>query len=380
MKSKILVIDDEIEILNVYERILMPEDDLDISNLDFLDEEQELSVDIDLFEQEYEVIKAANGKEGVEQARLHPDVKVAFIDMRMPPGINGAETAKQIREINPNVEIVIATAYSDINLKEIVNIVGKPEKLLYLRKPFASEEIEQLALNLVTKFNSERIKERFLSNVSHEMKTPLSVVSGYASILEDEIKDEEQLEYLSAITKSSKLLEDLVNSLLVLTEINTSKSGDKVEKVKLSTVFEFVQKQTFMLQRRYPEVVYNSIIKSDDVFVSGKGQDLVYAIGNIIDNAFKFTKKGSVDVDVIQEKGFVSILVKDTGVGIPEEKIKYVYDKFYRVEDLVHTEVGFGLGLGNTKELVQRVGGSIKLSSKENLGTSVKILIPIVEE
>lgn len=178
MKNKILLIDDEKEILNVYERIFEPEEKLSSESLEFLDFEDQFGEELMSSAKEFEVIKCTSGMEGVEQAKLNPDIKVAFIDMRMPPGINGAETAKLIREINPKIEIVIVTAYSDINLSEIVEIVGKPDKLLYLRKPFASEEIEQLALNLVTKYDSSRVKERLVANISHEMKTPLSVISG----------------------------------------------------------------------------------------------------------------------------------------------------------------------------------------------------------
>ena len=229
MKSKILIIDDEVEILNVYERIFTPEETLSIDSLDFLDSEEAYE-ESNLFQtQEYEVLRAVSGLEGVELAKKYEDIKVAFIDMRMPPGINGAETAKLIREINPKIEIVIVTAYSDINLGDIVKLVGSPDKLLYLRKPFASEEIEQIALNLVTKYDNTRVKDNFVRNVSHEMKTPLAVLSGYTSILQSEIKDKDHGEFLSTISASATELKSLIDSLIMLSEIKHEKTFEETK-------------------------------------------------------------------------------------------------------------------------------------------------------
>ncbi len=377
MKSKILLIDDETEILNVYERILVPENGIDADSLDFLDDASFLSDESLSVDQEYEVIKASNGAEGVEMARLHPDIKVAFVDMRMPPGINGAETARQIREINPKIEFVIATAYSDINLQDIVKLIGTPEKVLYLRKPFATEEIEQLTLNLVSKYNNERIKERFLSNISHEMKTPLSITNGFASMLVDELEDEEHKDYASSILSSGQQLEELVNSLLLLTEINDAKANG-VDISKLSSVFEEFKKSVCILKSRYPDIDFDLCVDSEDVNIAGKPHLISHALTNIVDNSFKFTKKGSVNVTVRNKSDAVVINIKDSGIGIPKDKVKYVFDKFYRVEDIVHTEVGFGIGLSNSKEIIDRLCGKIDIISEEDVGTNVQITLPLV--
>jgi len=378
MKNKILLIDDEVEILNVYEKILNQEENLSEESLDFLDSDFSLDTDENFLSLEYETITATSGEEGVEKAIINPDVKVAFIDMRMPPGMNGAQTAKKIRDINPKIEIVIVTAYSDINLHEIVEIIGKPEKILYLRKPFASEEIEQMALNLVTKYNNARIKDRFLGNVSHEMKTPLSIISGYAQVLQEVIEDKENQEFVRNIVDGAKQLDELIDGLLFMTEINNSSEiGNTSESwINISEVVEDIQKITYILRSRYPEIQFFSDISCGDRKVSASKRKLVYAISNILDNAFKFTKKGNVNFSVSYSNESLLIEIVDSGEGIVKDKLKYVFDKFYRVEDAIHTEVGFGLGLSNSKEIIEDLKGSIEVESKVEEGTKVKILLP----
>lgn len=378
MKNKILLIDDEKEILNVYERIFEPEEKLSSESLEFLDFEDQFGEELMSSAKEFEVIKCTSGMEGVEQAKLNPDIKVAFIDMRMPPGINGAETAKLIREINPKIEIVIVTAYSDINLSEIVEIVGKPDKLLYLRKPFASEEIEQLALNLVTKYDSSRVKERLVANISHEMKTPLSVISGYCSILSDEIKQDEHCEYLDIIQKSSSDLQSLIDSLLLLTEVGEDNEVSKNYNCDLMDVFEIVGKSIRSLEHKYPNINFTKEVKAENIKLACSSLKMSYAITNLIDNAFKFTVDGEVSLNVSVDDNELKISVTDNGIGIADDQKDFVFDKFYRVEDAVHTEPGFGLGLTNSRYIVESLNGAIELESKLKLGTTVNLKIPVL--
>ncbi|MEE3078728.1 MAG: hybrid sensor histidine kinase/response regulator [Bdellovibrionota bacterium] len=377
MKSKILIIDDEVEILNVYERIFTPEETLSIDSLNFLDSEEAYEKS-NLFQtQEYEVLRAVSGLEGVELAKKYEDIKVAFIDMRMPPGINGAETAKLIREINPKIEIVIVTAYSDINLGDIVKLVGSPDKLLYLRKPFASEEIEQIALNLVTKYDNTRVKDNFVRNVSHEMKTPLAVLSGYTSILQSEIKDKDHSEFLNTISASATELKSLIDSLIMLSEIKHEKTFEENKNSNMYDVLEDVFKFAEVLKAKYPKVIFEKDVSIKSADVNASRLKLIYVLNNIVDNAFKFTQEGQVVLNVSESDGSVKIKLVDTGIGIPKDKMNYIFERFFRVEETAHSEVGFGLGLSNSKDIIEEIGGHIKIDSFEGEGTEVVIDIPL---
>jgi signal transduction histidine kinase len=168
LNKRIIVIDDEETILNDYLMILAPPP----QNIALLQEKAALEVE--LFgesagseqdrQEQYQVTTARQGMEGYDkikeaQASGKP-FAVAFIDIRMPPGWDGLQTARRIRQLDGNIEFIIVTAYSDRERREIVDQVGTPEKLLYLKKPFDPDEIRQLALSLTRKWELERKTER----------------------------------------------------------------------------------------------------------------------------------------------------------------------------------------------------------------------------
>ena len=168
MNKKILAIDDEDSVLLSYKKILSAQED-GIEEL----KEQASKLEAELFgtaedkvapREHYELHTASQGEEGhamVKKALEEGEpYALVFIDVRMPPGWDGLLTAKQIRKVDENIEIVIVTAYSDRERSEFVEQVGHQDKLLYLKKPFDPDEIRQLALSLTTKWELERKKEQ----------------------------------------------------------------------------------------------------------------------------------------------------------------------------------------------------------------------------
>ena len=157
---RILVIDDDHYIRETYQDILAPTTRLKGKNRDHISRLLSLnSNDKPVFALEM----AAQGLEGFSmvQEGLAGDMPfaLAFIDVRMPPGWDGIQTAARIRQIDPYIELVIVTAYADRSLEEIIKAVGTPEKLILLRKPFDPEEIIQLAFSLTEKWNLARREE-----------------------------------------------------------------------------------------------------------------------------------------------------------------------------------------------------------------------------
>lgn len=177
---RILVVDDEATIRQSYRTILEETDDLgsiDKAASALFDEEDDLVsgseievilgndehfviVEEELPSGKYEIVEAAQGEEAVELVRQSLNEKrpfsMMFLDVRMPPGIDGVEAASQIRELDPFIEIVIMTAYSDYNLEEVIDKVGNPNRLLYFHKPFNSEQIQKLASSLTQHWYLEK--------------------------------------------------------------------------------------------------------------------------------------------------------------------------------------------------------------------------------
>lgn len=177
---RILIVDDEEEVREAYRSILRPQskkDDIDEiaaslfseseSSFDaddmsafFEDDGAEMIVEEDLQTGAYDIDEASQGDEAVAKIRTavqeNRRFSLMFLDIRMPPGIDGVQAAREIRALDPDVEIVIMTAYSDYSYEEIVRTVGNPDRLLYFHKPFKSSQILQLASTLTQQWYLER--------------------------------------------------------------------------------------------------------------------------------------------------------------------------------------------------------------------------------
>lgn len=178
---RILIVDDEEDVRKAYRSILRPQaetDDIDeiaASLFDgddenrfdsddiaafFQDDGTEMIVEAELQTGAYQIDEAAQGSDAVEMIRTAVQEKrpysLMFLDIRMPPGIDGVQAAREIRALDPNVEIVIMTAYSDYSYEEIIRTVGNPDRLLYFHKPFKSSQVLQLASTLTQQWYLER--------------------------------------------------------------------------------------------------------------------------------------------------------------------------------------------------------------------------------
>ena len=170
LKRNIIVIDDDREIWNAYGSVLgSSEESMDSASLklaELLNPGNQVGQPLD---NEFQLSFAAQGQEGFNMVQGgladHNPFSVAFIDIRMPPGWDGMETATRIRQLDPRIEIVIVTAYTDRSREEIVRTVGAADKLLFLRKPFDPEELYQLALSLSEKWNLARREEMVLAEL-----------------------------------------------------------------------------------------------------------------------------------------------------------------------------------------------------------------------
>ncbi|MFN8674397.1 MAG: response regulator [Candidatus Sericytochromatia bacterium] len=175
MNKKILIIDDNSSIHDDFKKILTYSNDSSyeydkIENELFGEELQNNKNNLDL---NYELYYASQGLEAVEKVQKASEKNepyaLAFVDIRMPPGIDGIETIKKIWEIDPNIEIVVCSAYSDYSWEDIIEKLGINDKLLFLKKPFDSVEVKQMALSLVTKWDLHRKSKTYVDNLEKEV-------------------------------------------------------------------------------------------------------------------------------------------------------------------------------------------------------------------
>jgi signal transduction histidine kinase len=304
-------------------------------------------------------------------------IKVAFIDISMPPGENGIETAKKIRRISPEIEIVIVTGNNHKHIRKISNEIGNTSKLLFLKKPFVEDEALQMIKNLCLKFDLETVKDELVTNVSHELKTPLSCLLGFTNLLiEDKTTTQEQRETLKLILKNAQNMGSLVDGLISTMEIEGDLLQVKSNNINSRDLIENIYQTSRPLISQNKDLSIYIDTKSENFNFHSDETKLKQCLTNLISNAAKFTDKGEISLVAKKKKKDILLTVSDTGIGIEQDKIKDVFNPFMRVENSHHLLPGLGLGLSLCKNLVNLIGGEIEVKSLAGKGSSFTILLP----
>ncbi|KMO85544.1 histidine kinase [Megasphaera cerevisiae DSM 20462] len=223
----------------------------------------------------------------------------------------------------------------------------------------------------------EQLRREFTSNVSHELKTPLTSISGFAEVLSTGLfqNDADVVHFGSLIRKEAKRLLGLIEEIMHLTHIEEGKNmkvkGPVILKNIINDIVEFMEP---VLQEK--EVTVHCTME-DVSFIGDMGMIRELAM-NLIDNAVKYNRPGGhVYVSVRQEEQHVNLTVRDTGVGIPEDKQKRVFERFYRADTSRSQKInGSGLGLSIVKHIVEHHHGTISLQSKMQDGTTITVRFP----
>ncbi|MCZ4224238.1 hybrid sensor histidine kinase/response regulator [Pedobacter rhodius] len=243
-----------------------------------------------------------------------------------------------------------------------------------------SKEQEHQAVALQKAEELNNIKSYFLSNMSHELRTPLNVILGLAAIMENESNDARLRANCEVIKYTSKGLLSSVSDILDFSRIEEGELKlDKSEFSLYETLYELASSAGKQSRDKGITFDFNSAVKKD-VYVIGDRTRLEQIIYNILGNAIKFTSKGNIifeikatsTVDTIQ----LNIMVKDTGVGIPKEKLATIFELFSQTNfDNKRRYGGFGIGLSIVKALTDLHNGSIKINSEPDQGTTCEIVI-----
>jgi len=220
-------------------------------------------------------------------------------------------------------------------------------------------------------------QNQFVSDASHELRTPISVIQGYARMLERWGKDDREIldEAISAIKKESANMQDLVEKLLFIARNDQGMLLLVKEHFDLSGMMEELVKETRMLNTGHE--IKSSI--SPGVTIYGDAARIKQALRIFADNALKFTSRdGTVTFRLDREDGYAVAVVEDTGIGIPEKDLPLIFDRFYRVDAARERHTGgHGLGLSIARIIILRHGGRIRVASREGEGTRFFIYLPV---
>ncbi|MBQ3177050.1 MAG: HAMP domain-containing protein [Clostridia bacterium] len=238
-----------------------------------------------------------------------------------------------------------------------------------------------IAHDVTGRYELDESRREFVANVSHELRTPLTSIKGATeTVLSDPEMDEEMREYfLDMILSESDRMTRIVSDLLVLSRLDNKRTKWQVELFDMpSSVRRLCEVMRTDLEAHGHTI--SCTMEEDLPMVTGDRQRLEQVVINIISNAIKYTPEGGhIDVALFREGDRLVTTVTDNGVGIPEEDIAHIFERFYRVEKSRTSDAGgTGLGLAIAKELVEAHGGQISIQSKLNEGTQVRIELPFV--
>jgi PAS domain S-box-containing protein len=228
--------------------------------------------------------------------------------------------------------------------------------------------------------SADRLKSAFLITMSHELRTPLNSVIGFSGILLKEIPgllNEEQKKQVEFIQGSEKYLLSLINDILDLSKIEAGQMSTWIEPFDLENLIEeIVKTEGPSAERKGISLIFE---KNDEpVIISSDKQRVHQIILNILNNAIKFTEKGSVDIKTLIENREVRIAITDTGIGIRSEDIENIFAPFIQVNnELTREHEGTGLGLSISKKLADILGGTLNVKSRLGEGSVFTITLPV---
>ena len=286
---------------------------------------------------------------------------------------------KNNEQIHVDVNTSVYYLDGEINILSIIRDISDRKK--YELSLAAAKQQAETANNL---------KSEFLANMSHEIRTPMNAIIGFSGILQKQLKNEKHRDFIDKIMKSGKNLLVLINDILDLSKIEAGQLKIQKEAANLNEVFNEIPLifSEISTQKQVPVHVHIDSQLPESLFID------VYRIRqillNLVSNALKFTKKGSVSINVTAKQAFeiygttkeldLVIEVVDTGIGIHEDQLNVIFDSFRQMEGQSTKKYGgTGLGLTITRHLVELMNGTISVKSAMGIGSSFTVLLNDVE-
>jgi len=240
--------------------------------------------------------------------------------------------------------------------------------------------IEKLEIDTVKELNESKL--RFFSNISHEIKTPITLISGPVEVLLDRYKNNFDVsEKLALVKRQTKKINQLVN------QVNDFRRAEaNLLKMNYSrfNFNHFIQEITddFMFLASKDQKKFELVAKDNDIIVSGDKDKIEKICNNLINNAFKYTKaEDTIKIEFSSDEKDLNIVVSDTGMGIEKQDLAHVFERFYQSQSTQKEHIaGSGIGLAFSKKLVEMHYGYIHAASKVNQGTSIHLQLPIVKK
>ena len=261
-------------------------------------------------------------------------------------------------------------AYSkdDLNIIEIIS----QQVSISIERKIAEEDLKTALLKAT---ESDKLKSAFLSTISHELRTPLNAIIGFSEIISDELPLEEILDFTNMINKSGHELFEIIEDILEITDIESGKTQLSKTEFRVCSIFDEIEDAVDLIlekeDKKHLEIKLNFPVEAKDLMIISNKSRIKKALIHVLMNSIKITEEGSIEYGLKPKNDKIVFYIKDTGVGIPENKQNIIFDKFRQADDS-HTRKfgGIGIGLTYVKKIIELLDGEIWFDSVEGKGST----------
>lgn len=269
-------------------------------------------------------------------------------------------------------EVLAKTRYSG-PLTEPEAKVG--DKIIEIRAAPLEDGALAILRDVTDERRVQRAKAEFIANASHELKTPITALSGYLEMLEDEENEQVRAEFLKDMRSQTDRLHQLARTLLDLSRLDANAVTFRTEEVDLEEILYGLRRDF-----GYTGRPVNVRVEEEVPPVETDPTQLHRMLAILVDNALKYSDDGSsVDLELFRDDGHAVVNVTDRGCGIPETEIPHIFDRFYRAQGSSRAD-GTGLGLALAREITEHLGGEIRVKSEPDAGSTFSVVLPIAED
>jgi signal transduction histidine kinase/AraC-like DNA-binding protein len=367
----------------------------------------------EISKKEYVFQYALNGQDALHWLQENKEIDIVLCDINMPV-MDGLALLDHLAQHPSPLKVIMVTAYGNMNnIRAAMNrgafdFINKPIDIPDLKTTIdkAAKELDQIKegeearkqLPITQKVLAEtdekarhleelnQFKNQFFTNISHEFRTPLTVIRGMLGQI-DENPDRWLEKGKKLIRRNTNQLLDLVNQILDLQKLESGKLDLKLIQGDIVAFLNYLS-ESFHSLAEQKGVSVSFEASPDEIWMDYDAEKVLRIFSNLFSNAIKFTPEGgNIDIKITLNSGLKNenkslvFSIKDTGIGIPEEKLPSIFDRFYQVDGSATREgEGTGIGLSLTQELVQLMSGKITVESKTGEGTTFTISLPVTNE
>lgn len=335
---------------------------------------------------EFDIIEAATGEEGLEYIK-EGGIDLVLLDNKLP-GMQGVEVLDYIHKNKMDVAVTMITSYASLDLaiattnKGAYNFVPKPFTPAELKSAVenASKHLYLTRMTRQMNAHGKRLRFKFLSVLSHELKSPLNAVEGYLQLMDEKMLGNDLEKYNEMIGRSLERINgmrSLIMDLLDLTQLESSSIEKELTDINLAKSCKMAIDTILPLAIQKNINIESNV--DDQIIYHANTTDLEIIFNNLFSNAVKYNREnGTVRIDITSNGKTVVISIEDSGIGIAEEDMDKLFQEFTRIKTKETRLIsGSGLGLSILKKTIESYQGTVDVESKLGEGTKFTITLPI---